>query len=235
MREIALRRINTKIAIVVKIIICIFIIATIFRLLFSYGIDPYLNYNDYSVRNDNTGGESFDLSAYTAVEQEFTASGNILNNVSLYYGNAPDRDVTVSVLSLNGESVAATDLNTASLSKEGWNEIGLCTDELEKGTSYKISIESEEGLEGFAIGNGAAPEDYAALTSDGAIIDGKLLLGLNQTYSYLNLANAFEFALRCLFTLFTAIALCVSVIRFEKIYAGLFLCIVFCRLVSIDV
>ena len=220
MREIALRRINTKIAIVVKIIICIFIIATIFRLLFSYGIDPYLNYNDYSVRNDNTGGESFDLSAYTAVEQEFTASGNILNNVSLYYGNAPDRDVTVSVLSLNGESVAATDLNTASLSKEGWNEIGLCTDELEKGTSYKISIESEEGLEGFAIGNGAAPEDYAALTSDGAIIDGKLLLGLNQTYSYLNLANAFEFALRCLFTLFTAIALCVSVIRFEKIYGA---------------
>ena len=218
MKEIALRRKNTKIAIAVKIMICVFITAAIFRLLVSYGIDPYLNYNDYSVRNENTGGESFDLSAYTAVEQEFTASGNILNNVSLYYGSAPDRDVTVSVLSLNGEPVAAIDLNTASFSKDGWNETGLCTDELKKGTSYKISIESEEGLDGFVIGNGTAPEDFAAMTSDGSIIDGKLLLGLNQTYSYLNLANAFEFALRCLFTLFTAIALCVSVIRFESIY-----------------
>ena len=220
MKEIAARRNNTKTVMAVKIMICIFIAAAIFRMLFFYSIDPYLNYNDYSVRNDNTGGESFDLSAYTAVEQEFTASGNILNNVSLYYGSAPDRDVTVSVLSLNGEPVAAINLNTASFSKDGWNETGLYTDKLKKDTSYKISIESEEGLEGFFAGNGTAPEKFAALTSDDSSIDGKLLIGLNQTYSRLSLANAFELAVKGLFTLLTAIALGISVVRFERIYSA---------------
>lgn len=210
---------DVRIITAIKTILCLFIMATIVRLQFSDGISSYLNYKDYSVRNDNAGGEWLDLSGYKTVEQEFIADGNLLNNVSIYYGNAMDRDVRVSVSMLDNKVLSSVILNTASLSKNNWNEIGLSTDKLTRDKTYKIIIESEDGLSGFIIGNGAAPETYASFYADGVATDGKLLSGVNQTYCYFNLASMSELILNTLFAIFIGIALCASIIRFEEIYS----------------
>ena len=221
MKEVVLKlKSNTRIISVVKAALCLIIMATIIRVYFSDGVDSYLNYKDYSVRNDNTGGEWFDLSDIKTAEQNFIASGNLLDNVSLYYGNAEDRDVVVSVLSLDDKVLDNIKLNTASLSKNNWNEVGLSTDRLKRGREYKISIKSEAGLSGFIIGNGTAPEKYTDFYADGSTANGKLLLGIKQTYCYFNLASVFDLSIKSIYIFLLGLALCVSVVRFEEIYSA---------------
>ena len=221
MKEAFLKLKNDKRTIsVVKSALCLIIMATIIRVLFSDGLDSYLNYKDYSVRNENTGGEQYDLSSFKTAEQDFIAAGNLLQNVSLYYGDAPDRNITVSVLTLNDKALASINLNTASFDINAWNDIGLSTDKLKRDTAYKVFIESEDDLSGFVVGNGATPEKFSDCYADGSTVNGKLLLGVKQTYCYFNLASAFDVLIKSIFAIFIGLALCVSVVRFEEVYSA---------------
>ena len=213
-------KIDTRLISVVKPVLCLFIMAVIIRVQFSNGFGSYLNYKDYSVRNENTGGDRYDLSGYKTAEQDFIAAGNLLQNVSLYYGDAPDRNITVAVLTLNDKALASINLNTAFFDKNAWNDIGLSTDKLKRDTAYKVFIESEDDLSGFIVGNGTTQEKFSDCYADGSTVKGKLLLGVKQTYCYFNLASAFEVLIKSIFIILTGLALCVSVIRFEKVYSA---------------
>lgn len=212
---------NVRFRQALKVILCLFILVTIFRLQFSEGVKSFENYKDYTFKNDNEGGDWFDLAANHSVAQEFISAGNILNNVQLYYGNSSeDRDVEISVKDVNGKTITDVSVNTSEFNKNTWNDVGLSTDKLIRDEIYTLSISSEEGLEGFIYGNGNTTESFMNFSAEGTDTEGHLLMGVSQTYSYCNLAVLFELMVTTLFSSVIGIALCISIWKFEEVYGA---------------
>ena len=204
---------------VVKIIICIFFLVTIIKLSFYSAINAFYNSKDYSLKNYNESGEQFDLSQYQYAEQEFIACGNRLTNVFVYYGDSACRNVEIAVKDLDNKILAVIDINTKLLNKYAWNELGLCTKRISRNNVYKLCISSKDGLEGFFWGNGEAPDTFRHLSTNGLEQDGHLLFGIKQTYLYTDLAKVFEVIIIIFFAIFIGMALCFSILKFERVYS----------------
>lgn len=204
-----------------KLGLCLFVLFTIFKLQFADGVKPFEKYKDYEFRNDNVGGGWYDSSSFRTLAQEFIASGNILNNVQIYYGDASeDREVDICITDTNGRYITNIKTNTSVFNKNAWNEVGLYTDKLDRYELYTLCISSESNLEGFIYGNGIAPELFANFSIEGTDAEGHLLMGLNETYRYCTLAALFELMVSTVFSLLIGIALCASIWKFEDIYVA---------------
>ncbi len=212
---------NVRLRQALKVVLCLSILVTIFRLQFAEGVKPFENYREFSSINENTGGGWGNLSDCHFVEQEFIAEGNILSDVQLYYVSASeDKDVEISVKDSNGTSIADAIVNTSIFIENEWNNVGLNIDKLNRGEIYTLCISSEDSLEGFIYGDGEAPESYKSFSSDYSDIEGHMMMGLTQIYRYFNLAAIFELVVTTVFSLAIGLALCVSIVKFEEIYGA---------------
>ena len=211
---------NNRLIQVIKAIACIVVIISISRLTWGEGIKSYYSYKDYEYQNNNTSGETVILSGENEVKQLFTSKGNIIDNVSVYYADTDKRELKVSIETLDGKEVESINVDTDTLDKYEWNKIGLTTNKVERGTDYYISLASEDGLYGIVLGTGESPEIFKDAIVGEEIAQGRVLVGINFTYSYITLASAFEFAVKVIFSLFIVAMLCLAAIYFEKIYAS---------------
>ncbi len=211
---------NSKILMAIKVIIGIAIILCFSRLTWGDGVKSYYNYKDYDYQNNNDGGETFVLSGQNEVRQVFTAAGNVINNICIYYGDTSNRVLTVAIKTMDEKEIINTKINTDILEKNEWNKLGISTDKLQRGSDYYLVISSDEGLDGVITGNGQYPKIYKDSFVGGEISQGKVLSGISFTYCYITLASVFEFLIKILVSAFIAMILCFSVANFEKIYAS---------------
>ncbi len=218
MNKIITKVINNKwLYSLIKVSLCLLIITIIGKLLLGNYLDARYEYRDYRIKNTNNGGEWNALTNYSHTEQDFIASGNYLNNISIYYGESDDKDIEFALTKEDGSVLDEYRINTGSLKKNAWNDIGISSDKLKRNNSYRLKIFSENGLDGIYYGNGDAPEEFSNLIVDDSDIEGGLRVQINQTYTYMNLSRLSEFITMTLFAISIGIALCISITKFEVI------------------
>ena len=203
---------------IIKILLSISILAIIMQSLFIDGIKPYYSYKDYEYRNYFEEEQAGILTDHTIVSQEFTAKGNILDNVSLFIGETKGEILKVSICSGGGTVIAESEMDLNQFSPHSWNKIGLSTAKLNRGEAYKIIVSSELGLNAVYYDTGDAPEIWGRTSIDDGDADVTLVAGLQFTYTYLTLASIFELLLKCILSLLLGLSLCFCILRIEELY-----------------
>ncbi|WP_027203384.1 hypothetical protein [Butyrivibrio fibrisolvens] len=204
---------NVMLILAIKTLVCVVIIMNIAISTFHNGIDSYCDFKDYSEKIEYIESEVIELKGYKEIKQIFTATGNKLNNVSVFTGNISDEHYSLSVETLDNKTVVQKDISSQDLNYYDWSTIGISNTKLERNENYYLVIRSKNDLSGFFYRLGVSPGCYA----DDQSLEGHFVAGLSSTYSYITVASFFEIFIKALVSIFLATLLCISIIRFEKI------------------
>jgi len=103
------------------------------------------------------------LNSVQNISQSFIAKGNILNSISVYFGEVSDQILNIAVLDQNGKIIISEDINLNDYGAEEWNKIGLNSGGFKRNEQYEIIFSSEKELSVLRLVIEEAPasrEDY---------------------------------------------------------------------------
>lgn len=202
-----------------KVVLCLATIIMVIQAFAHIGIDPYYSYKDYDYQNNFTEDSAVSIKVENSVSQQFTAKGNILNKVSIYFGEISHNDFVVTITDSSGNGLVNKKLDLSQyIIAHSWNEIDISNDRFKRNETYVITLTSESGLEDVILSQGDAPSIFGVCSGQGRGLNGALALGFQFTYTYLTLGSGFEFILKALFSLLMVGALCFAICNFEKLY-----------------
>jgi len=158
------------------------------------------------------------LNSVQNISQSFIAKGNILNSISVYFGEVSDQILNIAVLDQNGKIIISEDINLNDYGAEEWNKIGLNSGGFKRNEQYEIIFSSEKELSVLRLVIEEAPASFVECKSEGKIIGGNLAIGFQFTYTYLTLGSVLEFLIKLFFLLVMIVALYYLIWNFEQIY-----------------
>lgn len=202
----------------VKVITCIFLLLILGNVLFLEGLKPFYSYNEYNCLNDFSQGQAVSVSPLAEVSQEFTAQGNLLNNVSLYFGDINSETMKITLFTKDGGLIEEIEVNTSDYTSYNWNEIGLSTDKLVKNQNYILRISCETNSESIYLTANSDPIVFNGCYNEGTDINGTLAMGLQFTYKYFTVGGILELVVKIMCALWAGIALCFATFKIEKLY-----------------
>lgn len=209
---------NQIIIIGVKIIFCGLIVAWLFGNLFINGIDEYTTFKEYSIQNNFS--ESVSAAGVTNIEQKFQAPGNIISNISLYFGNIENQNLSIKIIDSSNVVIEEKDINLATYNANSWNRVAIESNKLHRGEQYSVSL-SGSNLSSVVLSTSNSCSRYIGTCSlDGNESTYTLAIGFQFTYKYWLLGNSLELLVKILFVTAIASALCYTIISFEKIYSS---------------
>lgn len=176
-------------------------------------------YRDYDYQNYFNSESAVALDSVQNISQSFIAKGNVLNSISVYFGEISDQVVNISILDQYGKIVVYEDIKLNDYSAQEWNKIGLNSGKFKRNEQYEIVFSSKKELSALYLDMEDAPTPFAECRSEGKIVEGNLAVGFQFTYTYLTLGSLLEFMIKLLFLLVMTVALCYTIWNFEQIYA----------------
>lgn len=192
------------------------IIITVFSCFLGDGIDSYYSYKDYNYQNDFTN--SVFCNGATEVIQTVQAKGNILSNVSLYFGDGADTELALELIDEKSNVIYSTVINTAEYDSQAWNSIAVDCHKLVRGQMYSLRIAGSD-LSRIALNSANSyPEIFGRCLLNGEEVPYILVMGIQSTYTYVMLGSALEFLVKLLFIIIIAIGIFYTIINFEKIF-----------------
>lgn len=211
---------NKKLILFAKAAVCLCVFFIIFKALSVNGLKPYCSYKDYSYKNDISDGRGVALDGMNLVEQSFVAKGNIIDSLTIYLGDISNSEIRLSVCTVDQTEIAHTLINADRYSSNAWNRVsGMNITNLERGKEYIIRVSGEDGLSPIVLSTEDASVIFKECLVENNRTDAGLAVGIQFTYRYLTLGSVFELIITVVFSLLMGMALCYSVIRFEKLYA----------------
>lgn len=210
--------VNKKFIVGVKIIACMCIITWLFSNLFIDGVDDYTNYKEYSVQNDFS--EAGSVEGITCIEQKFSAPGNILSNVSLYFGNVAAQELSIAILDSSNAVIDEKKINVSSYISNSWNRISIDCNKLKRGKQYAIVLSGTNLSSVFLSTANSCPRYLGVCKIDNSESPYTLAVGFQFTYRYWLLGNCLELIVKILYVLALAGILCFGVLNIEKLYVA---------------
>lgn len=206
---------KNKIKTCLKILVSVAILFVILQTFFSEGTKPYCTVKEYSYQNEETEGLSNPVQD-TMVSQSFMSEGNIITNISVYMTNVDCDSLDIFLSDSNGKIVQEISVNPEEYESNAWNRIAFDC-KVKKESEYILSFQSEQGLDFLLLDRGEKPETFLACETSQGKVEAALVMGLQQTYSYISFASSLELIFSCLVALLMGLALCYAVFHIEKL------------------
>ncbi len=202
---------------ILKAVVMLLVLHTIFSSFFADGISSYFSHRDYSFQNDFSGAVTCD--GKTELIQKFRAKGNILSNITLYLEGLAEAELTLEIINESGTAINTSMINLSDCTQKAWNTIDLNCNRLVRGRDYGVKITGSD-LSAITLNTGNKyPGIFGECIVDGTTVQHSLAMGIQNTYTYLMLGNGLEFFVKLLFCFIMAGILCYTVLHFEKIFA----------------
>lgn len=199
----------------IKSIFCLIIIAWLFCNFFINGIDKYTSYKDYYLKNEFN--ESISGIGCSRIEQQFIAPGNILSNITLYFGELLDEEIKIEIVDKKQQVITQRSVNLKDYMADSWNQISIDCMNLKRGEQYSLIITGEDLSSLIFSTNNSYPKCFSICYLDDSETRYTLALGLQFTYKYMLLGYRLELFVRILYIFVIAASLCFTVINIEKI------------------
>ena len=198
-----MRILYSKLIISVKALLFILFVIIFANLLSDTG--SFYRYRDYSLFEEYSEPTSSELSDVYSYSSHFSASGNYLNNVYIYYGDSCDKTVLVELTDGEGELISSVSIETQYLHKNEWNPIGLQTNKIKRDNEYNVIVSSLQGLDGLYQNKDSNSDNNS------------LVIGLDQTYKYMPLFCKVELSVKILCILLYLFAFTYILLEFESL------------------
>lgn len=186
----------------------------------------YYNYKEFTYKRDYKQLDSKELENETNVSQTFISKGNILNNISIYFGEIKNQDLVITIRDKNNNIVNETKIKLLDYKDNSWNYIALDCKGIKFNQEYIMDITSVQDLSGVYICSGAESGNLGSCKINDEVVQGGLAIGFDFTYKYMTIGNGFELVMVQLLSLVMLIALCYSVCKIEVLYKS------FCKTVN---
>ena len=199
----------------IKVAAGLLILITVFSCFLSDGISSYYSYKDYNYQNEFRN--SVFCNGRTEIIQTFQAKGNILSNVSLYFGDVADTELTLELVDEKSNVIYSTIINTAEYDPLAWSSIAVDCHKLVRGQVYSLRITGSDLAQIAINSKNSYPEFFDTCLLNGEAVPYTLAMGVQSTYTYMRLGNALGFLVKLLFVIIITSGLCYTVINFEKL------------------
>lgn len=207
---------------ILKIVAIVCIVAFAFQSVTLGKFTGYRTTKSYSFQNSFSDEDNREaLEDIKSISQEFVSRGNIIEDVSLYFGEITPGNIEVDIYAEDGEKLAGEILNLSEYTGNTWNKIGLSSNRLIRGNKYRIVLYGNQELKTFSVVHGDIPAIFGECRIDNEKIaeeKGSLAVGIQFGYQYFSLNNIIEMVLNILFTTLLCLALCFSVCKVEILY-----------------
>ena len=94
---------------------------------------------DYNYHNYFT--DSTTAAGVQQVDQIFISKGNILSNLTLYFNEVPDSELSISIADKNGSVLCSRTIIVSDYDSESWNTISMEYNGIERNEEYHIIID----------------------------------------------------------------------------------------------
>lgn len=211
---------NDLVIIAIKGILCVLLILWLCNCIYIKGFDELFAYKDYQYQN-----YSSELVAAEGVEflkQDFVSKGNILSNISLFFGEVCEDMLLISILDEKEHVLCNKTINVAEYNAHSWNTVSMDCDKLQRDHRYYILL-SGKNLSYVFLNTGNDNSNFLGT----CIIDGSnspytLAVKITETYKYMMMGYCLQFIISILFVLTVAVALCFTILNFENIFGAFF-------------
>lgn len=210
---------NNKVRLAAKAILSAALLFIILHSCFFEGLRPYQSYKDYNYQSEFSDESSTQLLSETTISQTFTAKGNYLDNVSVYFVEGIEQKINASISDTEGNIIAEKEFYTADYTKNAWNEIGLYSDKLKRNQIYTISFTASDVMDSMIVNKTDMPVIFGKCYSSGGEVEGALAIGMQFTYTYFTLGSMFEIALKAFFAVLLGVSLCYVIFKIELLWA----------------
>lgn len=205
--------------ILIKLLLCILILTEAFNI-FIFHIGKYeQSCKQYDYQNDSLSSESF--SGFNKIEQQFFAKGNMLSDITLYIGNDPISNFTVSIC--DGSKILAVrsiNVNEENIVPLNWNTIQLDCKKLSRNKMYTIAITGSELSALKQSESNLYPDIFGKCTANGQELNSIMAVGIHSRYEYFTTGIAVSMLIDSIFAALIVLSLCYTVVKFEKVYAS---------------
>ena len=209
---------NKKLIMMIELVFCALIIAWFCNCVYINGFDNYYSCMDYNYHNYFT--DSTTAAGVQQVDQIFISKGNILSNLTLYFNEVPDSELSISIADKNGSVLCSRTIIVSDYDSDSWNTISMEYNGIERNKEYHIILEGDD-LSYIVLNTGNAfTKTFGECSLDGTAAPYTLAVGVTETYRYMMLGYGLQLVISLLFTAILAVALCYTVLNIEKIYAS---------------
>ena len=209
---------NKKLIMMIKLVFCALIIAWFCNCVYINGFDNYYSCMDYNYHNYFT--DSTTAAGVQQVDQIFISKGNILSNLTLYFNEVPDSELSISIADKNGSVLCSRTIIVSDYDSESWNTISMEYNGIERNEEYHIILEGDD-LSYIVLNTGNVfTKTFGECSLDGTAAPYTLAAGVTETYRYMMLGYGLQLVISLLFTAVLAVALCYIILNMEKIYAS---------------
>lgn len=207
---------NKRTILAVKLFFCALIIAWLCNCLYINGLDTYYSCKDYNYRNDFSASTT--LAGVQRVDQIFISKGNILSDLTLYFGEVPDTELSISIADDNEGVLFSRTISTSNYASNAWNSIAIECNKVERDKEYHIILEGND-LSYIVLSTGNTSEKKLGECSlNGTAAPYTLAVGVTETYRYMMPGYGLQLLILLIFIVVLAAALCYTVLNIEKIY-----------------
>lgn len=206
---------DKKIRILMKFMISVAMFFIVIQAFFMNGIKPYCSEKEYLYQNDFMAEQVIPVSA-NQLEQRFIAKGNKITNLSIFINSADSQLIDLTILNDKGKVIKTKRIDIADYSIGYWNKVDFECD-VDREGKYVLRLNSENGLNSFIIDRGDHPEIFLTCDITQEKTQGCLVMGIQQSYVYMTLANLLELNFSLMIYLALTSALCFAVFNFEKL------------------
>lgn len=207
---------NQYIVWIFNIATILIIFLTIFSNFFPDRISSYYNYKDYYYQNDFREAVYYD--GVTEIIQDFEAKGNILSNISLFFGDMADAKLYLELINEKSKVIAYTEINLSDYRPNTWNTIAVDCEKLIRGETYKLRITGND-LSNIALNTSNYwPEIFGTCYVNREPVPYSLAVGMQSTYIYMMLGNGLELFVKLLFATIIAGALSYTILNIKEMF-----------------
>lgn len=208
---------NTRIRYAIKTLFCVMIVGWLYNCVYLKGFDAFFCYQDYYYQNDSE--DYIMVGCANSLEQHFYSEGNVLSNISIYFGEVSDSELSIEIVGENNKTQFSKKINVSSYQANTWNRISIDCNDLVRGRNYCLSLKGDDlsylTLSKENVNRGIIKDCYV----DGVEVPYVLASGLQITYKYLTVGYGLELFVFLFFVAVLGTALCYTVFNIEKIYA----------------
>lgn len=200
----------------IKVILCILIFVWFAKCLYVNGSDEFFTYKNYTYQNELTNPIS--EKGTFSICQKFVSKGNVLSNITFYFGKLNDSDITLSLLDETGKNIFVKTINPKNYIENEWNIVSVDCNCIKRDKTYSLLLEGRN-LSSLTLNNGNTnPKIFLSCLVDGKESAYTLSFGIQSTYRYMPWGYRLQFFISIVIVVGLCLILCVAILKIEKLF-----------------